>query len=76
LKVTQQTTTSGRQNSGLKGKIDIQEKTEEFLFKRLKNCERNMQKLSKSMKRQNLQITGIEEGKKSKSKVYAIYSAI
>jgi hypothetical protein len=35
-----------------------------------------MQKLSKSMKRQNLQITGIEEGKKSKSKVYAIYSAI
>jgi uncharacterized protein (DUF3084 family) len=40
--------------SGLKDKLDIQEKTEEFLDKRLKTCERNAQELSDSKKRPNL----------------------
>jgi chromosome segregation ATPase len=40
--------------SGLKDKIDINEKTEEFLDKRLKSCERNMQELSDSIKRPKL----------------------
>jgi hypothetical protein len=34
-----------------------------------------MQKLNKSIKRPNLQVMGIEVGKKSKPKVYAIHSA-
>jgi hypothetical protein len=75
LKATQKTTTIGRQNSGIKDEIDIQKKTEEFLHKRPKICERNMQKLSKSIKRPNLQVMGIEVGKKSKPNVYAIHSA-
>jgi hypothetical protein len=40
--------------SGLEDKIVIKEKTKEFLEKRLKNCERNMQELSDSIRRQNL----------------------
>jgi CRISPR/Cas system CMR subunit Cmr6 (Cas7 group RAMP superfamily) len=51
LKATQQTTISGRQNSRLKHKIDIQEQKEEFIHKTIKNCDRNMQKLIDSMKR-------------------------
>jgi hypothetical protein len=34
-----------------------------------------MQKLNKSIKRPNLQVMGIEVGKKSKPNVYAIHSA-
>jgi hypothetical protein len=41
-------------NSGLKDKIDIKEKTEELLNKRLKSCKRNKQQLSDSTKRPNL----------------------
>jgi hypothetical protein len=37
--------------SGFEDKIDIKEKTEDLLDKRLKSCERNMQELSKSIKR-------------------------
>jgi hypothetical protein len=36
--------------SGIKDKIDIKEKTEEFLDKRLKSSERNAQELSNSIK--------------------------
>jgi hypothetical protein len=48
--------------SELKDKIDIKEKTEELLDKRLKSCLRNMQELSNSIKRPNPWIMGIEEG--------------
>jgi archaeosine-15-forming tRNA-guanine transglycosylase len=36
-------------------------KTEEILVKQLKNCERNMQELSNSIKSPNLRIIGFEE---------------
>jgi hypothetical protein len=39
--------------SGLEDRIDIKEKTEEFLNKRLKCCERNMQEFCGSIKRPN-----------------------
>jgi hypothetical protein len=39
----------------------IKGKTEELLLKQLKNCERNMQELTDSIKRPNLRIMGIEE---------------
>jgi hypothetical protein len=35
-------------------KIDIKEKTEKLLEKRLKNCEGNAEELSRSIKRPNL----------------------
>jgi hypothetical protein len=40
--------------SGLEDKIDNKTKTEEFLDKRLKSCERNTQELSDSIKIPNL----------------------
>jgi chromosome segregation ATPase len=40
--------------SGCEDKIGTKEKTEEFLDKRLKSCERNMQELCDSIKRPNL----------------------
>jgi uncharacterized protein YhaN len=54
--------------SGLKDKIEIKEKEEEFLDKRLKSYKRNMQELSDSIKRSNLQIMVIEEGEEMKAK--------
>jgi predicted transcriptional regulator len=54
--------------SGLEDKIDIREKTEELLDKRHKSCERNRQELSNSIKRTNLQITGIKEGEEVQAK--------
>jgi hypothetical protein len=42
--------------------MEIQGKTEALLIKELKTCERNMQKLTDSIKRPNLGILGIEEG--------------
>jgi hypothetical protein len=51
--------------SGLKDKIDITLKTEELLDKRLKSCD--MQELSSSIKRPNLQIMDIEEGERDAS---------
>jgi chromosome segregation ATPase len=50
--------------SELKNKIDSKEKTEEFLDKRLKSCERNMQEISNSIKRPNLRIMGLEESQR------------
>jgi chromosome segregation ATPase len=38
--------------SGLEDKIDVKEKTEQLLYKRLKNWERNTQELSDSIKYQ------------------------
>jgi hypothetical protein len=45
--------------SGLEDKVDIKDKTEELLDKRLKSCERKTQELKDSIKRPNLQIMGI-----------------
>jgi hypothetical protein len=56
--------------SELKDKIEINEKTEELLVKQLKNCEKNMQELSNSIKRPNLKIMGIEKGEEGKPKGY------
>jgi hypothetical protein len=53
----------------LSNKIDIKEKTEESVVKRCKNCERNMKEFSNAIKRANLQIMGIEEGKDVQAKV-------
>jgi hypothetical protein len=60
--------------SGLEDNIDIKEKTEELLVKQLKNCERNMQELSDSIKRPILRIMGIEEGEEVQAKGIHIYS--
>jgi hypothetical protein len=46
---------------GLGDKVDIKDKTEEFLDKRLKICKRKMQKPRDSIKRPNLQIMGTEK---------------
>jgi septal ring factor EnvC (AmiA/AmiB activator) len=47
----------------LKDEMEIKGKTEELLLKQLKTCERNMKELTDSIKRPNLRIMGIEEGK-------------
>jgi nucleoside-triphosphatase THEP1 len=60
--------------SGLEDKIDIKEKTEELLDKRLKSCGRNMQGLRNSIKRTNLRIMDIEEGEEEQANRYVIYS--
>jgi hypothetical protein len=54
--------------SGLKDKIDINEKTEEFVDKRHKSYKWNTKELSNSVKRPNLQIIGIEKGEEVKAK--------
>jgi hypothetical protein len=38
----------------------LKKKAEEMLVKKVKNCERNMQELTNSIKRPNLRIMGIE----------------
>jgi prefoldin subunit 5 len=55
--------------SWLKDKIEIIEKTEKFLDKRLKNLKRNIKELSDSIKRSNLRVMGTEEDKQVKPKV-------
>jgi hypothetical protein len=47
-------------NSGHKDKIHIKEKTEEFLDKRLKSCERNMQEFCNSIRKPILRHMGIK----------------
>jgi hypothetical protein len=47
--------------SGFEDKIDIKDKPEEYIEKRLKSCERNMQEHCDSIKRQNLQIWALKE---------------
>jgi hypothetical protein len=46
----------------------IKEKTEELLVKQLKTCEKKMQELTDSIKRPNLRVMGIEEGKEMQAK--------
>jgi hypothetical protein len=46
----------------------IKGKTEELLVKHLKTCEKKMQELTDSIKRQNLRIMGIEEGEEVQAK--------
>jgi hypothetical protein len=43
--------------------LEIKGKTEELLVKQLKTCEKNMEELTKTIRRPNLRIMGIEEGK-------------
>jgi predicted nuclease with TOPRIM domain len=50
--------------SELKDEMVIKGKKEELLIKHLKTCEKKMQELTDSIKRQNLRIMGIEEGEK------------
>jgi hypothetical protein len=47
--------------SELENKMEIKGKTKELSVKQLKTCERNMQEFTKSIKRPNLRIMGIEE---------------
>jgi hypothetical protein len=58
----------------LKIKQKLKKKTEEILVKQCKSCEGNRQELSDSIKRPNLRIMGIEKEKRSKPKVYVVYS--
>jgi chromosome segregation ATPase len=63
--------------SELEDKIEIKEKTEELLVKQLKNCEGNMQEFTNSIKRPNLRIMGIEEGKQVQAKgIHNIFNKI
>jgi phosphatidate phosphatase PAH1 len=54
--------------SVLKDELLIIGKTEELLLRQLKTCERIMQEFNDSIKRPNLKIMGIEEGKEVQTK--------
>jgi chromosome segregation ATPase len=54
--------------SELKDEREKKEKAEEILVKQPKSCERNMQEFSKSIKRANQRIIGIEEGEEVQAK--------
>jgi membrane-associated HD superfamily phosphohydrolase len=54
--------------SVLKDEMLIKGKTEELLVRQLKTCERSMQEFNDSIKRPNLRIMGIEEGKEVQTK--------
>jgi hypothetical protein len=54
--------------SELKDEIVIKGKTEELLVRKLKTCERNMEKFNDSIRKPNLRILGIEEGEKVPAK--------
>jgi chromosome segregation ATPase len=54
--------------SELKDEMVINGKTEELLVKQLKTCENKMQELTDSIKRPNLRVMGIEEGKEVQAK--------
>jgi septal ring factor EnvC (AmiA/AmiB activator) len=60
--------------SELEDKIEIKENTEEISVKQLKNCERNMQELSNSIKRPNLGLWALKTEKWCKPKGYVTYS--
>jgi archaeosine-15-forming tRNA-guanine transglycosylase len=61
----------------LEDKIEIKGKTEELLVKQLKTCKRNMQELTKAIKRPNLRIMGIEEGEEVQAKgIHNIFNKI
>jgi hypothetical protein len=48
--------------------MEIKGKTDKLLVRQLKSCERNTQELTDSIKRPNLRIMGIEEGKEIQAK--------
>jgi hypothetical protein len=48
--------------------MEIKGETKALLVKQLKTCKRNMQELTNSIKRLNLRIMGIEEGKEVQTK--------
>jgi predicted nucleic acid-binding Zn-ribbon protein len=54
--------------SQLEDEMAIKEKNKELLVKQLKTCEKKLQELNDSMKRPNLRIIGIDEGKEVKAK--------
>jgi ribosomal protein L39E len=54
--------------SELEDEMEIKGKIEELLVKQLQTCERNMQELTDSIKRPNLRIMDIEEGKEMQAK--------
>jgi predicted nucleic acid-binding Zn-ribbon protein len=60
--------------SELEDEMENKGKTEELLVKQLKTCEKKMQELTDSIKRPNLRIMGIEEGKGCKQKKFIIQS--
>jgi hypothetical protein len=63
--------------SALEDKIEIKQKTEDLLVKQLKNCERNIQEFSNSIKRSNLTVMGTEEGEEVQSKgIHIIFNKI
>jgi chromosome segregation ATPase len=54
--------------SELNNKVEIKDKTEEILVKKLKSCEQNMQELRDSIKRPNVRIMAIEVGEEVQAK--------
>jgi hypothetical protein len=54
--------------------MEIKGKTDELLVRQLKNCERNMQELTNSIKRPNLTIMGIDKGEEVQGKELIICS--
>jgi chromosome segregation ATPase len=62
--------------SELKDEMEIKGQTEELLFKQLKNCEKNMQELTNSIKRPNLRIMGIEGEEVQVKGIHNIFNKI
>jgi chromosome segregation ATPase len=63
--------------SELEDEMEIKGKTEELLVKQLKTDKRNMQEFTKSIKRPNLRIMGIEGGEEVQTKgIRNIFSKI
>jgi Mg2+ and Co2+ transporter CorA len=62
--------------SELEEEMEIKGKTEELLVKQLKNCRRNMQKFTDTIKRPNLRIIGIEEGEVQTKGIPNIFNKI
>jgi chromosome segregation ATPase len=54
--------------SELENEMPIKGKTEETIVRQLKTCEKNMQKLTNSIKRQNVRIMSIEEREEVEAK--------
>jgi hypothetical protein len=72
-----QNRTNKRQSHKLEDEMAIKGKTEELLVKQLKTCEKKIQELTNSIKRQNLRIMGIEEGEEVQAKgIHNIFNKI
>jgi esterase/lipase len=64
-------------NQELEEEMETKGKTEELLVKQLKTYERNMQKLTDSIKTPNLRIMGIAEGERVQAKgIHNIFNKI